>query len=252
MYLRLVRFRMKPQMIEEGDRFYREEAIPTLEKTPGCRFARWIQNTQDPEECVSLTLWESPGHIEAYERGGTFRGLLDRFRPLIAESSEWKMELSEDLTLDMKPIPEEPVVQSFAVSAAMETDRLVCERGDMMCVRILSVRLKPGMLDEFRRRYNEEIIPVMRTVQGCRYDYLAEGAQETILSVTIWDSRADAEAYERSGRFDALTDKLKHMFTGLSQWKLTLDPATRDFAATSEDLQIESYTVVRGSPLNIR
>ena len=82
---------------------------------------------------------------------------------------------------------------------------------------------------------------------GCLYTYLTQGVQEDeILSVTLWNSKADADAYERSGRLDELTQLLEPMFSSLLQWKMSLDPSRQASVATSDDLTVEGYHVVTG------
>jgi heme-degrading monooxygenase HmoA len=117
-----------------------------------------------------------------------------------------------------------------------------------MYLRIVSVKLKPGKLEEYKRVYESEIIPALRATKGCRHAYLTTpktGDNEAI-SVTLWDSKVDADAYEQSGLFRQLLEKTKHLYSELFQWKMHLDNLHRGQAATSEDLQVHGYTVVTG------
>ena len=56
-----------------------------------------------------MTLWDSQSHADAYEKSGLFRELLEEAKPFLSSSSEWKIQLTEDFSLDYQPTPEEPV-----------------------------------------------------------------------------------------------------------------------------------------------
>ncbi|MCI0693545.1 antibiotic biosynthesis monooxygenase [candidate division KSB1 bacterium] len=248
MYMRLFQIKIKPEKLPELRQFYETKVIPALQNLPGCRHASLIHGVHHEDECISLTLWDSRGNAEAYAQSGLFRLLFQAGQPFLADSSEWKIQLSDDLKLEYVPVPEEPVVKSYGVDAATDTKALPEAQSAFMYLRIVSVQIKPGKLEEFRRLYAEEIIPALRGVPGCRYAFLTESleAQNEVISVTIWDTRQEAENYEQSGLFDQLTQKVKHTFSELYQWKMALEQAHRGQAATSEDLTVKHYSVVTG------
>ncbi len=101
-------------------------------------------------------------------------------------------------------------------------------------------------MEEFKKLYSAVIIPALKNTKGCQYAYLTESMQEEnqIISLTIWDSKEDAERYEKSGRFAELTDKVKHTLSELYQWKMALEKETGKKAKTSEDLEVSRYSVV--------
>ena len=196
-----------------------------------------------------MTLWESQPSAEAYEKSGSFRQLMDGAKPYLADSSEWKIQLTKDMTLEYAAIPEEPTVSSYAVSMTSDTkiQAPVGQTPDTY-LRIVSVKLKPGKLDEFKQLYESEIIPALQAAKGCRHAYLTtpnSQANEAI-SITIWDRKTDAEAYERSGLFTKLLEKTKHLYSELFQWKMHLDHQHSGQSATSEDVQVQGYSVVTG------
>jgi heme-degrading monooxygenase HmoA len=103
-------------------------------------------------------------------------------------------------------------------------------------------------MDEFKKLYADIIIPTLKKTPGCQYAYLTESMQEEnqIISLTIWDSKEDADRYEKSGRFKELVEKVKHTFSELYQWKMALEKETGKKAKTSEDLEVSRYSVVTG------
>ncbi len=248
MYMRLLQIKIKPEKLPALRQFYETTVIPALQNLTGCRHASLIHSAHREDECISLTLWDSQENAEAYAQSGLFQRLLQATQPFFADSSEWKIQLSEELKLEYLPVPEEPVVQSYDVDAATDAQALPQAQTAFMYLRIVSAKIKPGKLEEFRRLYADEIMPALRDVPGCRYAFLTESleAQSEVISVTIWDSRQDAENYEQSGLFDQLTQKVKHTFSELYQWKMALEPAHRGQVATSEDLTVRHYSVVTG------
>ncbi|HYQ87881.1 MAG TPA: antibiotic biosynthesis monooxygenase [Bacteroidota bacterium] len=248
MYMRLVQVRVKPEHLPELRRMYLEKVIPALRGVTGCLFANLIQSERHPEECISMTLWDDRGRAEVYEKVGKFKELLREVSPFLADSSEWKIQLSEDLTLQYEPVPEEPVVKSYEVTAAEDSRPPAQDRSSSMFVRIVSPQVREEKLDEFVQIYREEVLPALRKVEGCRYACLTENVQEKtqVISVTIWDSKHDADEYERGGLFDALKDKLEHTFAGVYQWKMQLEKDTGGHVVTSEEITVGGYKIVAG------
>ena len=117
-----------------------------------------------------------------------------------------------------------------------------------MFLRIVSVSIQPGKIDAFRRIYTDEVIPVLRNLKGCRFAFLTESVEEAnkVLCITIWDRKEDADAYEKSGRYDELKAKLQHTFSGLYQWKMALDKESAEKRVTSEDLHVDMYSIIVG------
>jgi heme-degrading monooxygenase HmoA len=103
-------------------------------------------------------------------------------------------------------------------------------------------------MEEFKRLYEQQVIPALRSVKGCRYIYLTERAnrRDEVISVTSWDSKADAEAYEQSGKFVKLLESQRHVLSGLYQWKIETGRRSGESIATSDDMTVEQYNVLAG------
>lgn len=246
MYMRLVQTKIKPDKLSELRQHYDQKVIPALKKMAGCIYACLMNSVHHSDESISLTLWDSQQHADAYEQSGVFQQLLQGAQPFLADASEWKIQLSKELKLEYLPVPEEPIVKSYAVAATTKEQDSPQARAAFLYLRIVSPKIMPGKLDEFKRLYNEEIIPVLRTVKGCRYAYLTEGVKDNseVISITLWDSKEDAESYERSGLFNKLVEKVKHTFSELYQWKMGLEREFSGHVTTSEDLKVEHYEIV--------
>lgn len=246
MYLRLVRAKAIPSAIDSLQSAYTESIIPALGGVPGCLHAALMQSAKNTEDFVSLTLWETVADAEAYVESGLFAELMDRVRPFLHETTEWRMGLSHDMKLEYSKLPQEPAISAYPVSLDLPTKQDLGFKGKHLYLRILSVMLKPEKKDEYHSLYLNEIIPALQAAKGCLHAYLimpSRGSRES-LSVTIWDSRESASAYEQSGLFSELVAKVKHTFTDLVQWKIALDPARQESTATSDDLKVEGFNVV--------
>ncbi len=84
-----------------------------------------------------------------------------------------------------------------------------------MFVRMTYTKVDPSMVDETRDFYNgEEVSGVIRQQQGYRFNYLLESVDSPgeAISMTAWDSREDAEAYEQSGTYQELIGKFRQFF----------------------------------------
>jgi quinol monooxygenase YgiN len=219
MFMRLLQLKINLETLSELRRIYSEQIIPELQQVAGCRFACLIQSAQQEDECLSLTLWDTPTSAETYERSGKYQKLVGTVKPFLSDSSEWRIQLSQDLTLEYKPVETEPVVKSYAVGASTDAIIPSQEKSSLMFLRLVSAKVQPGKLEELRHLYTNVVIPALLSVKGCHYAYLIENTEEKneAISLTIWDSQQDAENYERSGLFDELTDKIKHTLSTLFQ-----------------------------------
>jgi len=246
--MRMLHVKVRSGQLPKLEGLYRDRVIPALETTRGCRYAGMLQSIHHPDECISFTLWETEDDAKAYDRSGVFASLLEEARPLFSESSESRIQLSEDLTIEYVAVPEEPVIRSHPVAVSSGPQSEEADKTGGLWVRIVSLKLQPGKRDEFKRVYVERAISTLRQVRGCRYVYLTEREDEPneLLSVTSWDSREDAENYEKSGVFDSLLESQKHLLSTLYQWKRDRVGRKRAEVTTSEDVMVEHYTVVTG------
>jgi heme-degrading monooxygenase HmoA len=247
MFMRLVQLNVEGQMIDNFRETYNKDIISRLQKMPGCRFAGLIKSGSEESEFISLTLWDTQEQAESYEKGGVYEELVGKLRPFLRNSSEWKVQLSENLELEYKPVAEEPVIKKYSVQT--QTD--LSTKGNIdsrLYVRIVSLSIQDGKEDEFRQIYNNEIIPALLSTKGCRYAYLTQSVQDTngFISVTIWDSKSDAELYESSGKFNELVDKVAHTFSQFYRWKMALENDYNANIKTSEDMKVERYNLVTG------
>jgi len=252
MYMRFIYLKINPEYQSLLAPFYNKMVIPELQKTKGCLFAGLVKSSQSRSDYVSVTLWRSREQAEAYDQGESYNKLMDQVRPYLAESSEWKVHLSENLELQYNPVAEEPMSRGYKVTAEQTSSDSDINDDNDIYVRLVSIKIQPGKLEEFRRIYLEEIVPALQNYRGCRYIYLSESMQEEneVVSITVWDSKIDAQNYENSGKFGELIDRVKHTFSHFYQWKMELAKEHKGELKTSDDMKVDYYQMVSGKRFN--
>ena len=93
-----------------------------------------------------------------------------------------------------------------------------------MWVRMLFTKVAPRDLAVFREFYNRpDVAEALQRQPGYRFRYLLESVDHSgeIRSMTAWNSRADAEAYEQSGLYGDLVRQAQ-------QW-LTMPPQVNSY-----------------------
>lgn len=85
-----------------------------------------------------------------------------------------------------------------------------------MVVRLTSFNVTPAQAEEAKRIYREEVVSAVKKQQGNEDVMLLEPSDgsDEFISVTTWKTKADADAYESSGIYRELVDKLKGLFSG--------------------------------------
>ena len=222
MFMRFLQLKVKSAEIQGLARMYEDRIMPSLQSAGGCLGAFLVQSDRQPQEMISMTLWRSEEASSAYERSGLFMQLVANARPFFAESTEWKLALSKDFTLEYTQDSAEPALETYSVSSASAGSLPPTHNKSPLFMRIVSLHLKPGKLDEYREIYQRRIIPTLMTIRGCQYACLSSPASELneSISVTLWNSRADAEEYERSGMFKQLLQEVKHTLSDLTQLQM--------------------------------
>jgi hypothetical protein len=69
-----------------------------------------------------------------------------------------------------------------------------------MISRNVTLKLKTNSVQEFRQLIDEQIVPLLRKQNGFRDEitFVAPGRSEAV-GISFWETKADAEAYNRIG-----------------------------------------------------
>jgi len=78
-----------------------------------------------------------------------------------------------------------------------------------MFVRLVFGKVQTDKIKEFRRWYKTEDVPAVKNQKGLRMQLLLESVDVPgeAVSLTIWDSKEDAEALDKSGLYKELVKK---------------------------------------------
>ena len=236
MFMRTVKMFVKPGEIQDFREAYQKSVLTAFSKIKGCRSAVLMQSTRNPEECVSLTLWASENDARAFEEGGMYDNLVNVLRPHFSEEYEMQIRLTKDLKLEYSST-NEPEVRRYDV----ETPHRPGSSGDIY-LRMVSLKFKEGKVQEFKKHYEEKVIPVLRSVKGCRTAFLAAPADDPneLISVTEWEDEKAYQEYEHGGQFDAILESQSHFFPGV------YDLGKKSTTATSADITVDHHLVLVG------
>ena len=102
-----------------------------------------------------------------------------------------------------------------------------------MIARLTFFNAHPKDVEELKKMYHEQIVPVIRAQKGNLGSWLLEPMNEKdqFISLSEWISSADADAYESSGTYKELVNKVKSKFQGESTLKVYNIADTKILAA---------------------
>ncbi len=248
MHMRLLNVEIDRDGADLLRKLYDEKVITALREVAGCRFAGLMQSVSNPDRCLSLTLWDSPEDALAYERSGVYGRLIEESRIFFSQSVEYTIKLSEDLQVEYVPVSTGPVAHAYPVAAQSGTGKKGRDFSQGVWLRIVSLKILAGKMEEFKRLYVQHSIPVLRAEPGCRHVYLLENDEgsDEVFSITLWDSREQAVAYERSGKFERLIDLQKETLSGYAQGRLLGGEADPGRSHGTGDVMVEHYTILAG------
>ena len=84
-----------------------------------------------------------------------------------------------------------------------------------MLVRLTYLNALPERVEDIKKIYYGEIVPAVKKQPGCLDVMLLEpvNVAEEFISCTMWQTQADAEAYESSGTYQEMLDKVKGLLS---------------------------------------
>jgi heme-degrading monooxygenase HmoA len=85
-----------------------------------------------------------------------------------------------------------------------------------MIARVGTTQVHPHKVDEGQRLWEEQIIPAMKKQKGFKNVFvLGDSKTHKVITVSIWESVADAEAWEKCVEQNTLKGKLKDKATSV-------------------------------------
>jgi len=248
MFMRLLHLSINREYESAFRQIYNIVILPQLEKMDGCKMAGLIKSNSAKGKFVSITLWDEKNQAEKYEKSAVFKNLSDQIIPFLSESSEWKLQLSDDYKFEYKPVIEPPLKENYAVAVSTHNAECAPVSAGGMYIRIVSLKIQSGKVEEFKNIFSNEIIPVLELTEGCSFVYLIESIKEEneFLSITVWEEKSFADEHETSEQFAELISKVEHTFSKYYLWKMELEQKSKGKIETSEDMKIDNYTMITG------
>lgn len=68
MFARVLWGKVKPGMWDNYERYYNEKVVPPTQKMKGFRERRLLRSLDNPDEAISISVWETRGDLENYVR----------------------------------------------------------------------------------------------------------------------------------------------------------------------------------------
>ena len=84
-----------------------------------------------------------------------------------------------------------------------------------MIVRLTYLNFLPEKEDEAKRVYHDEIVAIVKKQKGNLDCRLLEPVDKSdaYISMTVWDTKADADAYHNSGVYKELVEKVRNDYS---------------------------------------
>src|SRR5688572_3010323 len=84
-----------------------------------------------------------------------------------------------------------------------------------MYVRLTYLNFLPGKMEQAKKIYYDEVVPVIKKQKGNLDCRLLEPVDQDddYVSMTLWDKQEDADAYHSGGVYQQLVDRVKNTFS---------------------------------------
>ena len=99
MYLRILYLKIKLGKMEEFKKIYKEKVFPILSGVKGCRYVFMTEGSQENNEALSLTIWDSKQDAIDFESSKLFDELIGRLKHTFSELFQWKMALEKESSI---------------------------------------------------------------------------------------------------------------------------------------------------------
>ena len=238
MFLRMVSMAVRKEQIHQFSDSYDKNVISVLRTTPGCVFASLLQNVKGNSEGVSLTIWNSHQEAQAYETSGVFKQLVEVLRPFYAESTEYTLQLSEDLSLEYSPVVEEPTVKGYTDSNA-ERGFVGPAKSTPYVVHIVSLTIEPAKAGEFEHIVTRDILPQYKKEKGF-IDLVLLRRERECQILSFWDETVDINTALGEQKLNVLLKEIFRVLPSFVQWKVSHQSSATS-SASSDNLKATLY-----------
>ena len=93
LFVRIVSVRVRPEKWDDLIELYNTAVRPTLRSTQGCRAAYLVEALHDPEQALSVSIWDREEDAIRYEMSGTFDDLTRKLIDTLEGSTQWRVSV---------------------------------------------------------------------------------------------------------------------------------------------------------------
>ena len=95
MFMRILSLNVQPGKFEEFQEIYSKEIVPALKSIKACCYMYLTGSVDNPNEAISITIWNSREAAEKYEKE-MFVDLLEKAEHTLSNLYQWKMALERE------------------------------------------------------------------------------------------------------------------------------------------------------------
>jgi len=97
MIVRLTYFAILPNKLDEAKKFYLGEVVPTVKRQKGNLDCKLLEPVNKTDDFISMTVWETEEHANAYHSSGLYRQLVDSLRSSFVREPVLKVYSAESV-----------------------------------------------------------------------------------------------------------------------------------------------------------
>lgn len=94
-YVRVVAVKVAPDRRAKFETLYRDAVLPAVQEQAGCLGAFLAEGVRDPNEALSITVWDREESATRYEMSGEFERLTRQVEETLSPLSQWQLALGE-------------------------------------------------------------------------------------------------------------------------------------------------------------
>ena len=177
-FARLTFVKLKPDVSLEDTRKVWDESVTPAAKEQKGFIGGFLLVTEQRDEAVAVTLWESKDDALAGEQSSYYQDQVKKFAAFIAAPPDRKhYDVNSEIVF----------VKELGAAVASLT----------------ITKAKPDIsIDEVRKVWDENVIPAIKSQKGFIGGFLLASEQrDEAISVALWESKDDGEAIQKSGLY---------------------------------------------------
>ena len=196
MYIRLVWRSLRPGRWDAFERYYRDTYMTGTQDARGQQSPSLYRSTENPDEGIALSLWDSLEDMLEFERNPTrqelARGLEEFYGPMAYPRGDYW-------------------VKHFEIVSASQLGQYADG-----FLRLVGGKLRPGGWQEYQGHYSQNVEGSPGATQGLLDRQLLRGTDDPdeALSLSVWGSMEDMHNYERGESRQSVAREVEHLYTG--------------------------------------